>query len=295
MGWFHWLKTRTTRAITALVHCLWKARGFWLDDFPRPFLDRGICGLPANRYSTALCMLMWTWYDYIIWSMCFLYYERTSTCSCFLFSAGHKVPTTIKRYIRRWSKMRIWSFRFGGFPKIGVPLNHPCLFVFFYHKPSNYWGSIVGNPRFSRRYKPTSYWGTPMYGTPQKTIRLSSWVLLGHGMSEAIFVACILYRNPPQIPKIPEDGPKKVAEKSMGTKVYDRYNELVHGDSLFHGLWNLWTNELTSLGPLLQCHPWLQALSGAGRGRAPVVFFVPPWRPGGACGRGESSGGLIYQ
>ena len=120
MGWFHWLKTRITRAITALVHWLWKARGFWLDDFLRPFLDRGICGLPANRYSTALCMLMWTWYDCIIWSMCFLYYERTSTCSCFL-----------KRYIRRWSKMRIWSLRFGGFPKIGVPLNHPCFFVFF--------------------------------------------------------------------------------------------------------------------------------------------------------------------
>ena len=89
-----------------------------------------------------------------------------------------------------------------------------------------------------------------MYGTPKNTIRPSSWVLLGHGMSEAIFVAYILYPNPPQIPKIPEDGQKKVAEKSMGTTVYDRYNELVHGDSLFHGLG---TNELTSLGPLLQC------------------------------------------
>jgi len=57
-----------------------------------------------------------------------------------------------------------------------------------------------------------------MYGTPQKTIRLSSWVLLGHGMSEAIFVAYILYCNPPQIPKIPEDGPKKWLKKVWGLR-----------------------------------------------------------------------------
>ena len=91
--------------------------------------------------------IKWPW-------MAKLYISKTIPPKKSLLKMGS--PTTMSFNIKSWSndfgwlggtpffKTSKWIIEIWGFPKIGVPLNHPCLKdVPFILKPSSYWGTTI--------------------------------------------------------------------------------------------------------------------------------------------------------